>query len=127
MTRILIKSKNDLFSKMLNQVLQNKGYDVFVSDIKTSVMHEYRKSKPDVIIYNSSQNKYVLEDLLKLQPFKPIVKVLFVLEHGTTNFYKDLAYANGADGILVKPFDMDTLINLLEKILQQRKHMRKMG
>jgi len=102
----------------VNQYLSEHGYEVIVAYDGIDGFNMARNKKPDLILIDtllSSVNGYQICSLLKFDiKFEDIVVV--ILTDGDGPKYRQLADNSGADGILVKPIDLNELMGIVRSV-----------
>ena len=100
------------------QYLSEHGYEVLVAYDGVDGFNLARKEKPDLVILDaalSGFNGYQLCSLLKFDiKYEDIVVV--ILSDGDGQKYRRLAENCGADGILVKPIDINELMGIVRSL-----------
>jgi len=102
----------------VNQYLSEHGYEVIVAYDGIDGFNMARNKKPDLILIDtllSSVNGYQICSLLKFDiKFEDIVVV--ILTDGDGPKYRQLSDNSGADGILVKPIDLNELMGIVRSV-----------
>ncbi|MBU0529478.1 response regulator [bacterium] len=100
------------------QYLTEHGYEVLVAYDAINGFNAARNKKPDLILINavlSGSNGYQICSLLKFDiKYEDIVVV--ILSDGDGPKYRQLADNSGADGILVKPIDINELMGIVRSV-----------
>ena len=100
------------------QYLVEHGYEVFVAYDGIDGFNMARNKKPDLVLIDallSSVNGYQICSLLKFDiKYEDIVAV--ILTDGDGPKYRQLADNSGADGILVKPIDLNELMGIVRSV-----------
>ena len=82
-------------------------------------VEQAKKHNPDVIFLDIVMpDKNGIEALKEIKTFNPSVKAIMASSAGTSNHLKE-AIANGAYDFIQKPITLETVANLLEKILKE--------
>ena len=100
------------------QYLIEHGYEVFVAYDGIDGFNLVRKEKPDLVLIDamlSGYNGYQICSLLKFDiKYEDIVVV--ILSDGDGRKYQQLAGISGADGILLKPIDLNELMGIVRSL-----------
>ncbi len=108
--------KSDINS--IYQYLIDHGYEVLVAHDGVGGFNLVRKEKPDLVLIDavlSGFNGYQICSLLKFDiKYEDIVVV--ILSDGDGQKYQQLAQNSGADGILLKPIDLNELIGIVKSL-----------
>ena len=100
------------------QYLVEHGYEVLVAYDGIDGFNMARNKKPDLVLIDallSSVNGYQICSLLKFDiKYEDIVAV--ILTDGDGPKYRQLADNSGADGILVKPIDLNELMGIVRSV-----------
>lgn len=123
-TRILIMDDEDLILDVVGSMLEFLGYEVELSKNAQEAVDKYRAAlqsdKPfgavimDLTIPGGKGGKEVIKDLLSMDP---LVKAIV-----SSGYSNDPVMANCEDygfrGVVKKPFKMEELKDVLEKVLR---------
>ena len=94
------------------------GYEVLIANDSVDGFDLVRKEKPDLVLIDavlSGFNGYQVCSLLKFDiKYEDIVVV--ILSDSDGNKYQKLAKSSGADGILVKPIDLNELMGIVKSL-----------
>ena len=94
------------------------GYEVLIANDSVDGFDLVRKEKPDLVLIDavlSGFNGYQICSLLKFDiKYEDIVVV--ILSDSDGNKYQQLAKNSGADGILVKPIDLNELMGIVKSL-----------
>ena len=100
------------------QYLIEHGYEVFVAYDGIDGFNLVRKERPDLVLIDamlSGYNGYQICSLLKFDiKYEDIVVV--ILSDGDGRKYQKLAAISGADGILLKPIDLNELMGIVRSL-----------
>ena len=115
---LLITDGKKLSIDSIYQYLIEHGYEVLVAYDAIDGFNMARAEKPDLILINavlSGSNGYQICSLLKFDiKYEDIVVV--ILSDGDGPKYRQLADNSGADGILIKPIDLNELMGIVRSI-----------
>ena len=119
-TRILIFDDDRDSVGIYSKVLQSKGYDVFTRAHCLDCIEVVGFFHPDVIFMDHNMpGKCGLEAVASLKShaeFRSIPIVYF----SANNDIKALAQEAGADAFLAKPFDLEELEKVIEKLMDEQ-------
>jgi len=100
------------------QYLIEYGYEVLVAYDGIDGFNLVRKEKPDLVLIDavlSGYNGYQICSLLKFDiKYDDIIVV--ILSDGDGHKYQQLAKNSGADGILLKPIDLNELMGIVKSL-----------
>ena len=100
------------------QYLIEHGYEVFVAYDGIDGFNLVRKERPDLVLIDamlSGYNGYQICSLLKFDiKYEDIVVV--ILSDGDGQKFQQLAQNSGADGILLKPIDINELMGIVRSL-----------
>ena len=112
---VLIVEDEAYLAGLLSDVLQAAGYDVVLTTASRAVERALETAPAAIIMdylmpgLNGGQ---VVDRIRDAMPNRPPV----VLVTGLANA-RDLAHQVGADAYLRKPFDVDTLVNIVDRLV----------
>ena len=100
------------------QYLIEYGYEVLIAYDGIDGFNLVRKEKPDLVLIDavlSGYNGYQICSLLKFDiKYEDIIVV--ILSDGDGHIYQQLAKNSGADGILLKPIDLNELMGIVKSL-----------
>lgn len=118
--KVMVIEKDEALLCLLEYSLKSNGYDVRALCSYSSFLDEYDDFKPDVLIldYGSKDKKEGLNVLSRLRDSKNLkedapCKIIF----STTIQDKKEILSSGADFYLPKPYDINTLLDWVKKLL----------
>jgi len=115
---IIIADRKQSYIDSMQQVLKEYGIQVLVKYDGISGLNITRIGKPDLILIEamlSGASGYQICSLIKFDiKYEDIVVV--ILSDGDGARYRQLADNSGADGILVKPVDLNELIGIVKSV-----------
>ena len=117
---LIIEDEPDL-SRLLEFYLQHRGYDTLVAHDGMTGFEQASRRWPDLIILDLMLPKmHGLEvcRLLKSNPHTSRIPVL-ILTALEADEYREQGFAAGADGYLVKPFEMTELLARVQTLLMR--------
>jgi two-component system, OmpR family, response regulator len=109
--------------KMLHifkEMLTSRGYDVLTADSGEQAMETLRQTKPDCILLDilmPAMDGYTLCGHLQAQEETATIPVIFVSGLDSVPA-KSLAFSMGGVDYIVKPFDLQTLLDKVQACLQ---------
>ena len=121
MKNILVIDDDVQFNRMLCLILTEAGYTVSSAEDGDAGMKIFRQEAPDLVITDIYMpEKEGLETIIELRAVNPDIKIL-VISGGLTQMRMaetfDLAETFGANAVLAKPFDMNTILSTVNKLL----------
>ena len=115
---LIVEDDNDI-SAMLQELLQQKGYDTSQAYSGTEALFYIEKELPTALILDLMLPGMSGEDLLvKIKQEHPEVAVIISSAKEDTKTRIELLRA-GADDYIVKPYDVDELLARLEAVLRR--------
>lgn len=121
MATILIIDDNNDFRVMLRTMLEKEGYEVTEAVDGKKGVESYREHPTDLVMIDMIMpNEDGIEAMSKLR--REFKKMKFIIMSGGGNFgtaeeYLTSAESLGAPKILQKPFDRQTLVNVVKEAL----------
>ena len=115
---ILITEGMESSVDYIYQYLIEHGYEVFVANDGIDGFDLVRKEKPDLVLVDavlSGFNGYQICSLLKFDIKYEDITVV-ILSDSDGNKDQQLAKNSGADGILVKPVDLNELMGIVRSL-----------
>jgi DNA-binding response OmpR family regulator len=104
---------------VLRDILEAQGYRVFAVTDGQAVIDTVQKEKPDVLVVDNSmpelEGREVIRRLREKSDFNSM-KILF-MSAASAEFDLKAARELGADAFLSKPFDIDQLIDAVQKLV----------
>ena len=123
--RILVVDDDESIRKVLTTVLEERGYIVDVAEngkeaIKKSFLNFYNLALIDIKL----PDKEGVELLTGLKETTP--RMIKVIITGYPSLQNTVDAVNkGADGYLIKPFDMKTVLNTTKELLEKQQKERR--
>lgn len=116
MKKVLVVEDAEYMRKMFREVLEEYGFEVFLAESGEEVLEKFEKSKPDVVIMDvlmpRKDGLTVMRELLEKDKN---AKIIVVSALGKPSLEND-SIKIGAKAFLKKPFNIDRLLFLIEKI-----------
>jgi len=121
MKNILVIDDDVQFNKMLCLILTEAGYTVSSAEDGDAGLKIFRQEAPDLVITDIYMpEKEGLETIIELRAVSPGIKIL-VISGGMTQMGMAetfaLAETFGANAVLAKPFDMNTILSTVSRLL----------
>lgn len=119
MTKILCVDDSLTMRKMVTHTLAGSGYECFEAVDGQDGLLKVQENRPDLIITDFNMpNMNGLELLAAVRQmaehrFTPVL----LLTTETSEALRNAAKANGATGVMIKPFNPEKLLRTLEKVL----------
>lgn len=111
--KILVVDDDEGIVEVVQVVLEGEGYDVRTS-LNGDCFTQIENDLPDLILLDillSGEDGREICKRLKQNPLTATIPIIILSAHSDTS---KLADGSGADGFLEKPFDVDTLIELVD-------------
>lgn len=115
--KIMVADDDDGIVDAVTLMLEFNGYEVVSTDNGSNVTEIINKTKPDLLlldIWMSGEDGKVVCKKLKSQESTKNIPVIMI---SASRVLEQSVLEAGADGFLAKPFEMDKLINVIEKYL----------
>lgn len=117
MKKILIVDDSVVILKVIGSFLAEKGFSVFMSDSMKKALKLSGKQDFDLIVSDSHlSGGSGIELINKIKEIKP--KIKSILTSGDFNFDNGILQKQKIDAFLQKPFDVNDLESLINKILK---------
>ncbi|MEH0019461.1 MAG: response regulator [Desulfobacter sp.] len=120
MARILLIEDDDKFRKMLVMLLETSGHEVAEAEDGTKGLETFSGSNFDLIITDIFMpDQDGLEVVRAVTDQQADVKILVISGGGRQGAFQYLEYAKifGADKTLVKPFENQEFLSVVDKLL----------
>lgn len=114
MKKILIVDDNELIVEVMTYILENKGYEVMALSSGDEVFNNVKANHPDLVILDDElpgMNGREICQLLKLNRSTQSLPVIMCSGNETIN--ESLLQKGAPNDVLHKPFDVDTLVNMV--------------
>ena len=110
--RILIGEDDKAIAEVVTIILQNEGHAV-IHAVDEKTLRSYLSQKPELILLDvglgGADGGEIAKNLKKNATYRKIPLIIISANSDTKKIAKD----SGADGFLLKPFDMDDLLSLV--------------
>ncbi|WCP69380.1 response regulator [Vibrio tubiashii] len=119
MTKILAVDDSVSIRQMVSHTLRDAGYDVETANDGKDALSKVTTSKFDVVISDVNMPNMGGFELVKALREKPQYKFIpiLMLTTETSTDKKQQGKSAGATGWLVKPFNPDTLLKTLKRVI----------
>jgi len=125
--RILIVDDDDNIRKVLQTILEDEGYFVETADTAKKGMEKTENSFFNLALIDVRLPDMEGIDLLtKLQETKPKMRKIIVTGYPTLQNAVS-AVNNGADGYVLKPFDVEKILATIKDQLQKQEEEKKVS
>ncbi len=115
--KILIVEDEEDLAENLADLLELEGYTPKICLSGEEALEEIKTSLPDIALLDIQLPEIdgieVLRRIKELQPTLPVVMVSASSQRGMGEKIKEY----GADGMIMKPYDQDELLQLIEELL----------
>ena len=118
-SKILIVNDDPGIVNTLSTILKARSYKVSVASSGVDGLEKAKADRPDLVIVDvaiSDMNGFEVCAKLKAERSTRSVPVIMISENGGSESVRR-AHTAGASDYLVKPFDLFTLLNKLNKVL----------
>lgn len=127
MARIIVAEDDDIVSDIVREALTNAGHVVGVLDNGADALRAIQLKKPDLVILDCTMPE--LSGLIVLREMRTSSSVydtpVLVLTGRQGSRDVELAYNQGADDYMKKPFDPDELVFRVEELLEKHRSNRR--
>jgi two-component system response regulator HydG len=118
--RILLVDDNEDFLDSTKDVIEDEGYEVFTAISGEEAVGEVESRAFDVVIMDIKMpGMNGVEAFIEMKKHSPNIKVIFCTAYIVESTIRQ-ALREGAQAVLNKPFEMDDLLDTIEKILEGR-------
>lgn len=110
--KILVAEDDQAIAEVVELILQNDGHEVLKVDNEKSLFSSLSQN-PQLILLDISlggSNGGEITKKIKKDTNYSLIPLIIVSANSDTEM---IAHNSGADGFLLKPFDMDDLLNLV--------------
>jgi two-component system, chemotaxis family, chemotaxis protein CheY len=124
LTSILVADDDRLVRITLRKILESAGYSLFEAKDGGEAVDVYRKRRPDLVILDIVMPiKDGVRTFLELRGLDSKAKIIAMSAGARSGKidYLSLTKRIGADGILTKPFNRASVLNLVGEILAGEK------
>lgn len=115
MKRIFIADDDEAIVDATSLMLEVMGYQV-QHTLNGALVHAALRSKPDLLLLDIWMSGIDGREVCKQLKADPETKNIPVLMISASREIKESAIASGANDFLAKPFDMNVLIDKIEKL-----------
>jgi len=119
-TRILIVDDDENIRKVLTTILEDEGYDVETADTaKTAIEKTERKTYNIALIDIRLPDMEGIELLTKMRATTPRLRKIIITGYPTMQNAVE-AVNKGADAYVLKPFNVEKVLNIIKEQLQKQ-------
>jgi DNA-binding response OmpR family regulator len=126
MARIIIAEDDEIVSEVVREALTKAGHVVGVVDNGADALKAIKVKQPDLVILDCNMPE--LGGLMVLREIRTALSVydtpVLMLTGRQSPRDVELAFNQGADDYMKKPFDPDELVFRVEELLENRKGSR---
>jgi two-component system chemotaxis response regulator CheY len=117
MSKIMVVDDAQFMRMRITKLLTQHGYEVVEAEDGEEAVQSYRSLKPDVVLMDIAMpHKDGLAALREIRRFDPQAKVIMLTALGQQAIVLRAMQA-GAKDFLVKPYDPDQVMKVLNKVL----------
>ena len=114
--RVFIVDDDEDFAESMGMVLESRGYEVELAYSGEEAISKFSEQDFDIAFMDVKlPGKNGVDSFLEIRKFKPYVKVVMITAYSVEQLL-DQAVENGAWGILHKPFDIQKVLKMIEKL-----------
>lgn len=114
---VLIAEDDQAICDVITVILEEEGYACAVIDTFDSFITEVASKKPDLILLDIWLNGEDGSSLAKKLKTDNETKSIPIVMMSASNETEKIANESGADGFLLKPFDIDDLISTVKRFV----------
>ena len=119
MTKILIVDDNKEFCISLADIFEAKGYEVESRNSGQAAIDRVKEKSFDIILMDIKMPAMNgVEAFKHIKKISPRTAVIMITAYALEDLIKE-ALAEGAFGVLRKPFDVDKVLELIEEIIKK--------
>jgi len=121
--RVLVADDHRLIASLLTRALEEAGYEVLVEMSGDRVAHAAIAGRPDIAIVDANMKPFErFRALVELSELDADERPAIVALSGDDEpVVRDRALQLGADAFLLKPWEPDELIELVERLMAGRR------
>ena len=114
-TSVLIVDDDANFCNSLSKILAMKGYETLLADSGSHALELVKEKTVDIVLMDIKMPVMNgVETYKKLKTIKPNLRVIMMTAFSVDDLIKD-AVKEGVYAVVRKPFDAETIINMIEK------------
>ncbi len=114
--RILIVDDEKEILKSLSRILESAGYQTYIAQNFSQALEVLKVNRVDLVLSDLvMENKNGLDLLKEIRSNFPYLKVIMMTAYGTIDSSIE-AIKNGAFGYILKPFNIEELLNEIDKV-----------
>ena len=118
MARILVIDDEDIVRKMLRELLEREGHEVFEAPDGKVGIETYKQQPADLIITDIMMpEKDGFQTIRELKAVQPDVKIIALTGFGLHTL--PVAYDLGADRVFEKPFIQKEFLQVIRELLEE--------
>lgn len=119
-TRILLVDDEELVRNYVTRALSSRGYDMVVARDGISALDLIRKDAFDVAICDLKMPDLRGEEVIReLKALRPATRVI-VITGSVSDISNPILPMVTVDGFLIKPFGIDEIREMVEKVLKEK-------
>ena len=125
--KIMVIDDEEKMCSILKQMLENEGYQVQTSTDGRAAIEEIKKDAFNLVISDVCMPLISGVELLsQIKGFKPDLPVIFVTAQDMSEVLQD-ALQLGLDGFIEKPFNMQTVFEVIKEKIGENAEEKKAG
>lgn len=119
MAKVLIADDAAFMRMRCAKLLTDNGYEVVEAQDGAQAVELYKQVKPDAVLLDITMpNKDGLEALREIRAANPAARVAMVTAMGQQSIVLE-AIKSGASDFVIKPFEVNRVLNVVKKLLGQ--------
>ncbi len=115
--KILVCDDDKGISEMLEMLLDDEGYEVSIELNSVNLLKRIENEKPDLVLLDIWMPVISGDQILRSMKATSSLSNIPVLMYSASTEGSKIAETSGADGFIAKPFDLDKLIETIEKMI----------
>lgn len=112
---IMIVDDDPSIAEVIKIILEDKGYIVSICCGDNDIRKLIEKSKPDLLMLDILMYGVTGPEIVKLLKERNVTKAIPIIMMSASEHTQKIALTSGADDYLEKPFNIDYLVELVEK------------
>ena len=117
MARILIVDDSSMSRRILRNILESAGHEVFEASEGLTGLEQYFLQRPDVVLLDLIMSgMFGIDVLKKLREMDPKARVV-VATADIQSSTREMTEAAGASGLVTKPFSAHEVLKVLDSAL----------
>ncbi|MBP8067335.1 MAG: response regulator [Pedobacter sp.] len=115
--KIMVCDDDRGISEMLELLLTDEGYEISTEISSLHLLKRIEMEMPDLLLLDIWMPVISGDQILKSMKATPLICDIPVLMYSASTEGHKIAQASGADAFIAKPFDVDKLLQMIEKMI----------